>query len=98
MAVDNKQIIRLLKRRLKDKPGTVGIELTTDGDSGRHAAIYSEFIYDYIPENFEGDPTFSNIAEMYLEDSEEEERNRAHTIDHVSKEEVISMVEQMLGM
>tara|TARA_R110002126_G_scaffold289734_1_gene445365 strand:+ start:488 stop:1153 length:666 start_codon:yes stop_codon:yes gene_type:complete len=51
-----KDVIKLLKRRLKDEEGRVGIELSTDGDSGRHASIYSSFTYDYDAYDGNGDP------------------------------------------
>ena len=49
-------VIKFLEDSLKDEEGRIGIELSTDGDSGRHASIYSRFIYDYDTGDFNGDP------------------------------------------
>jgi hypothetical protein len=50
------EVIKFLERKLKDEEGRIGIELSTDGDSGGHASIYSRFIYDYDTGDFNGDP------------------------------------------
>lgn len=67
----NEDVIKFLKRKLKDEEGRIGIELETDGDSGRHASIYSRFIYGYGGDDFiyvknESDHRvmFSEITEM----------------------------------
>jgi len=52
----SKNVIKFLKDNLKDEEGTVGIKLSTDGDSGIYASIYSRFIYNYDTCEFKGDP------------------------------------------
>jgi hypothetical protein len=111
------EVLEFLRANLKDGGNRVGIELTTDGDSGPTIRLYSEIIYNYSDDHERYCGQWKECdgcdGQGYFDEEQEEECGHCEGageieievddasdvvyVTHVSKKEVLKMIETMLG-